>query len=109
MIRIACSHPECGKTFRVAESVAGRSVTCKSCGRYFMAQPVTQETPAVNAIDTAADQSTLAAWVRDAALLKRIGRFEVRKKLSQGGFGTVYRAGHRTTCLPNKRVTTPLP
>ena len=87
MIRIACSHIDCGQSYRVPDNVVGRTVTCKSCNRSFIAK-ASQETKSSAAVETGNSLSNPTT----ASALTRIGRFQIRERLGSGAFGTVYRA-----------------
>lgn len=95
-IVIECIHDDCRKTYRVPPKVIGRNVTCKQCGRTFIAAAISAESSLELAVS-----ATLRKPVppRPTSLspplnpsLQRIGRFELRDRLGHGAFGNVYRA-----------------
>ncbi len=83
-ISVQCPEPSCGHVAVIPPECVGRSVVCLSCGRPHVAVPTSDR-----AKPTAA-AGTLPAWLASSA--DRIGRFEVRGRIGQGAFGTVYRA-----------------
>jgi serine/threonine protein kinase/WD40 repeat protein len=91
MIHVVCSNPQCGKGYRVADHLAGRSVTCQHCGRTFVVQSAEQQTLGYEPTD-ATKASLRSAHLPSALPVTKIGRFEIREKLGQGAFGSVYRA-----------------
>ena len=80
-LETSCPNPACARRYTLAESVAGRSVKCKACGRTFVAGGSAT-------IDAKATAPPGAAAPDGGA----VGRFVVRGKLGAGAFGTVYRA-----------------
>ncbi len=96
MIRVRCPAAECGRIYRVAPDAVGRHIRCQVCGEEFVVETEMADTHAVSMSDTACLIPPAPAFMRKEAATResspRIGRFEIRQKLGQGAFGTVYRA-----------------
>ena len=84
-VKVQCPNPKCGRTYRVHREQLGKSASCSHCGQKFVVTASQLETtdhiPVVKANRT-----------ETTAPPARIGRFEVRKRIGAGAFGTVYRA-----------------
>ena len=116
---VTCRCPECQTLYRVAEKSLGRSARCKRCGHSFVlvraAQdaagsvieiesappPKSQSEHQTPAGDTTGEApaapapGTTRSWHGGegaAGVPATLGRFQIRKRLGAGGFGTVYRA-----------------
>ncbi len=96
MIRVRCPATDCGKSYRVAPDAVGRQLRCKVCGQEFVAEAASTDTLAGSLSDTDSLIPPAPAFLRKPTKLQespqRISRFEIRQKLGQGAFGTVYRA-----------------
>jgi WD40 repeat protein len=84
-IPIQCPNPACGKMSVAPDSLLGKSVRCKKCGQSF----VTRATSDGGASEThPADASTAVP----TPAVSQVGRFQIRRHLGEGAFGTVYLA-----------------
>lgn len=111
-ILVRCSNPKCRQEFRVNDDVLGKSAKCKSCGTTFVLRaadgsPAAREVsismlkddpapsepkPAQAPKPPAAGPAAVPTPTPSNPSTPTIGRFEVRKKLGAGAFGTVYLA-----------------
>ncbi len=96
MIRVRCPAAQCGKSYRIPPDAVGRHIRCKVCGQEFVAEASVADTPVGLEADTLPIPPRIKAPSGSPAVPRetplRIGRFEIRLKLGQGAFGTVYRA-----------------
>ncbi len=90
-IQVHCTNPSCGAILSADDSKVGKRVKCPECGHAITIgagdrseTPVPLETRPIKARAPGKEQA--------APLPKQIGRFEIRKRLGSGGFGTVYLA-----------------
>lgn len=111
-VLVRCSNPKCKQEFRVNEDVLGKSAKCKACGTTFVLRAA-DGSPAAREVSISMLKDDPAPSVPKAAQAPKpstagpaavptptpsspstptIGRFEVRKKLGAGAFGTVYLA-----------------
>ena len=79
------------------DSRVGQTATCPKCRQKLVIAPITDEVAAAETVDESMDgQSSVSsksgAGERANVAWARIGRFEVRKRIGAGAFGTVYRA-----------------
>lgn len=109
-VEVLCPNPSCGNTERVPEEYLGRSVRCTRCGESLVVgaqrapaceggeQPqsarVTVAPGGVELTTTGASAPVTSppSAALETAAAGRIGRFEIRARLGEGAFGTVYRA-----------------
>jgi eukaryotic-like serine/threonine-protein kinase len=113
-LRTVC--PECSQKLRIEDEMVGASIRCPKCSHVFMVTSLGQagaqtlETAAPAAIthvpeggpgnrrilETAStsdgESRSPTARVRTQTTIGRLGRFELKRALGQGGFGTVYLA-----------------
>jgi len=83
-VTVICPTESCRSTFEVSAENMERKVRCKNCGTVFVLnESVSQESP-----DT---QTGDGETVRKSPT-QRLGRFEIRSQIGQGGFGVVYYA-----------------
>lgn len=93
-MRARCSNPACRKTVVVAEEDARGTLHCDKCGKRITILD-THTTTRDERNPTFESKPGKAN--RDSSLIgssppQRIGRFEIRARLGEGAFGTVYRA-----------------
>ena len=86
-ILVQCPNPECGVTSRADESVEGRNVRCKKCGRPFVAQSTLDGMRS----DTEKGRPASASGPFPV-LPAEFGRYRVLQLLGKGGMGAVYLA-----------------
>ncbi|MCA9062889.1 MAG: protein kinase, partial [Planctomycetaceae bacterium] len=108
------SCPHCQRALKVQDRHVGKVVRCSGCGQTFEVKSLRaggdslEQKPAVVSVDqpgstpsgTVSNRSgdtsgSLASLQREAAsepTLEKLGRFEVKQLLGEGGFGRVYRA-----------------
>ena len=84
-VKVQCPNPKCGRTYRVHRKQLGKNASCSHCGQKFAVTAPPLETTDDVPVEEASRPETIAS-------LARIGRFEVRKRIGAGAFGTVYRA-----------------
>jgi len=91
--------PKCGRPGNVPDTFRGQTIRCK-CGGTFIAAPSNAPREAARTLDAAISAK---ATVQHEARLKSpttaatedpgsIGRFQIRKRLGAGAFGTVYQS-----------------
>jgi WD40 repeat protein len=107
---IKCRCTSCHRLLAVKEKLIGRTVPCPGCGHSFViaaegsfagngmetTRPAASEESANGATSEPTSGHEPATVTtsppRPSTLLDRIGRFEIKAALGQGGFGSVYRA-----------------
>ncbi len=93
-VTVRCPNPGCGQVYHVPEEKVGRATRCARCHTRFTAGPAA-ETMHVRAVRPAAPTHAAdppATAPPSGKLPPRVGRFEVRRALGAGAFGTVYLA-----------------
>jgi hypothetical protein len=83
---VKCPHSDCGRTSILPEGSIGLAVLCPHCRGKFLASSRTTAGP-IDSVQLPGDRPVPAA-----DLPAQIGRFQVRARLGEGAFGTVYRA-----------------
>ncbi len=83
-VKIFCANPSCDASYGVEESVLGRNVRCKKCGRTFVASDASFAPP------TRAEEASPPQT--DLDIPNSFGKYRVLKKLGQGGMGAVFLA-----------------
>src|SRR5262245_26911724 len=78
MKRIPCPVPTCGQLCEISDKTDRKTLQCWSCGYQF----------AVPGDNSVSAQGSLG----QSSTVSLIGRFQVRARIGQGGFGVVYRA-----------------
>jgi formylglycine-generating enzyme required for sulfatase activity len=87
-LTVMCPHPDCGRAATLADDSAGQAVFCPHCHRKF-ATP----SPAAKALPPTTDAIQAPDLPPPTpGLPPQVGRFQVRARLGEGAFGTVYRA-----------------
>src|SRR5262245_24024251 len=111
-VLVHCSNPSCKQEFRIKEEMLGKSGKCKACGTTFVLRapdaapgdarevsismlkddaPASAPKPAA-AKGPAPTPANAPTPTPSSGTNGSIGRFEVRKRLGAGAFGTVYLA-----------------
>ncbi|MFO0845522.1 MAG: protein kinase [Gemmataceae bacterium] len=85
-ITVRCPNPQCGQTFHVPDSYAGKTGRCHACKSSFPI-PAAGSGPSEQVVEKPAQGAGVGVGVPQT-----IGRFQLRAKLGAGAFGTVYRA-----------------
>src|SRR5262245_28254778 len=104
---IKCRCTSCQRVLAAKEKLIGRSVPCPGCGKPFVIAaegsfPASSSDPnsteSSNGTSTTSETSVSASAATTTTppasktSLDRIGRFQIKSALGQGGFGSVYRA-----------------
>jgi WD40 repeat protein/tRNA A-37 threonylcarbamoyl transferase component Bud32 len=86
-VAVECPNPSCSARALLPKSIAGLSIRCRLCGTTFVTPSDDQTPDATSAAAALAKQNEAST-----SLPPQIGRFEVRRRVGEGAFGTVYRA-----------------
>ncbi|HEX3658580.1 MAG TPA: serine/threonine-protein kinase [Pirellulales bacterium] len=89
LIKVRCTHADCGTLYQVAEEQIGLTAFCEKCGRTFVFQSPERETAAG---ESGSDTNKPRSPVVLAKVPEKLGRFEICERLGAGTFGAVYRA-----------------
>ncbi len=96
-IEAQCTNASCKAPISADDSRIGQTVVCPQCGHETMIRPDGETAAPLDSTHDSsqshAANSTQKKTEKGKALVPRqIGRFEIRKRLGSGGFGTVYLA-----------------
>src|SRR4051794_21486866 len=83
-LKISCPNRDCAASYKVDESVLGRTVRCKKCGRTFIARDESPSPPTSGDVMTSPDPGI--------DIPNPFGKYYVLKKIGEGGMGAVYLA-----------------
>jgi serine/threonine protein kinase len=86
-VKLYC--PQCRKEGRIGEEFLGRKVRCNSCGAVFL---VTEHGPAPAPPGKSPPGKKTGEFPPSDGPVRKIGRYEIRRELGAGTYGTVYRA-----------------
>ena len=96
-IKIRCTNPECQAVVLADESMSGKTAACPKCGHKLVIQPIAETVRTSDTSERSTEKAASRTKEADqkgktSARTTHVGRFEVRKRIGVGAFGTVYRA-----------------
>lgn len=87
--------PECFSSLKLKQDLAGQKIKCPKCSSVFIVDSVrspNSEASIENACEAVGEQHhSKPSEPKSSGLVGKLGRFEIREKLGEGGFGAVYR------------------
>src|SRR5687768_11850688 len=98
-VRVRCPNPQCRREAQVPEAAVGKAARCRGCGTSFVVRPADETADGAAEVSLSmlkgdgpspADHAPPAPAAPPVAAGGTVGRFEVRRKLGAGAFGTVY-------------------
>lgn len=88
-MKFCCPNSECRQSYQISDERVGREVRCRQCGTTFRVGASATAAPAGETNVESEGTSPVGSPISD---VKRLGRFEIRKRLGAGAFGEVFLA-----------------